>query len=397
MASTTAIRSVAAKLSTVLQADGFAGWDPYDALTAPAIHSLARSRLTRGAAIQILKRSPVNPRRLLGVPKQSHTKALALLVSAYSNLARVDSSGRYEELAANLADHLAGRAIPFIEGAAFAYDFDVQTRWGYYRAGQPNAVATAFAAHALLDAGSLTGNESYFELARATATFATSRLLVERENARFFAYVQGSKVPIHNASVLIAGVCARCTEPGSVEWAAADDAMRYTLGHQREDGSWPYGEQAGLEWVDGFHTAYVLESLARWHAATGDEAVETAITRGLDLYLKALIERDGLPRASIERRYPVDIHAASSAVTALSRLDRYSPWALLVAERVLDWTLRRMSRSDGRFAYQLHRYHRNSTPYIRWNDSHMLLALSSYLRALEGDSRQPAQEETVGI
>jgi hypothetical protein len=48
---------------------------------------------------------------------------------------------------------------------------------------------------------------------------------------------------------------------------------------------------------------------------------------------------------------------------------------------VLAWTLANLRRRDGRFAFQRHRRYRNSTSYIRWNDAHMLLALSSVARA----------------
>jgi hypothetical protein len=110
--------------------------------------------------------------------------------------------------------------------------------------------------------------------------------------------------------------------------------------------------------------------------------VADALRRGLGLYLDRLIEPDGTPRASLEGRYPIDIHAASSAVTALSRLREYDERSLATAERVLGWTLGNMTRRDGRFAFRRHRLLRNSVPYIRWSDGHMLLALSSYLDAV---------------
>src|SRR4051812_26453151 len=63
-----AAREAVQRLSGALEADEFEGWDPYDALTSPVIARVARSPLLRQAAIQSLKRMPINPRRLLGVP-----------------------------------------------------------------------------------------------------------------------------------------------------------------------------------------------------------------------------------------------------------------------------------------------------------------------------------------
>jgi hypothetical protein len=376
------IRLAAERLSRALEADGFAGWDPYDALSSPLVRACARTPALRVAAVQAFKRAPVNPRPALGVPKRRHTKGLALLVSAYSHIARLEQGAPYRPLALRLAEELAGRAVPTDGGVGFAYDFDVQTRWGAYRAGQPNAVVTAFAAHALLDAAEL-GAAALATPAVAALDFACSELLVEEAGERWFAYYAGSRTPIHNASLLIAGVVARAAEPGSASWEAARGAIAYSLARQRPDGSWPYGEHPRLGWVDGLHTAYALEALARWDARAGHAAVRAALGRGLDLYLTRLIDPDGAPRATVASRYPLDIHAAASAVTALCRLAAYDQRAQPAAASVLDWTLRTMRRRDGRFAFQRHRLWRNAVPYVRWSDGHMLLALASYLENQE--------------
>ena len=374
--------AAAERLSDALVASGFAGWDPYDALLSAALRAFARGRVGRLAAVQALKRSPVNVRPFLGVPKVRHTKALALCASAYGRLAAVTDEGRYEELSRALAGEVLARAIPAGAGAGWGYEFDVQTRWGFYRAGQPNAVVTVFAAHALLDVGqrSEAPDERLAAASSDALRYATSSLAVDAgRGERFFAYFEGSAVPVHNASLLVASLVARAGERDGPEWRAAEAAVAYSLARQRPDGSWPYGEAPGLEWVDGYHTAYVLEALARWHEATGDPAAEAAVRRGLDLYICRLVDPDGAPRATLDRRYPLDTHAAASAVGALCNLIRYDERAYDAAGRVLAWALATMTRRDGRFAFQRHRTYRNSISYIRWNDAHMLLALATYL------------------
>ena len=41
--------------------------------------------------------------------------------------------------------------------------------------------------------------------------------------------------------------------------------------HQRPDGSWYYGEQENMHWVDNFHTAYVLDCFKYYQKATDDD------------------------------------------------------------------------------------------------------------------------------
>ena len=368
----------AARLSAALEAVGFEGWDPYDALSSPALRAVARTRLTRQAAIQLFKRLPVNLRPLVGMRPKRHTKALALCVSAYMLLDRFPGGGRYRELARSLADDLAGRAVIEGSGAGWGYDFDVQTRWGFYPAGEPNAVVTSFAAHAMLDAAALPGAAPRFhELAQAAGQTALDAFLVTAPEGHFFGYYRGSRTPIHNANVLVASAVARSAGAGTDAWQAARSAVAFTVSRQRPDGSWPYGEGPGLEWVDGYHTAYILVSLARWLEAADDPEVEAALDRGIRYYIDRLFEPSGAPRATTDSLYPIDIHGASSAIWALTALRSRSPEAGPLAERVLDWTLKHMQEPDGRYAFQLHARYRNSVPYIRWSDAHMLLALAS--------------------
>ncbi len=372
------------RLSAALEAEAFAGWDPYDALSSPVLRAVARTPFLRRAAIQSLKRLPVNVRPLLGIPRRRHTKGLALLVSAYTLLAQREDGGRFRPHALELGRRLADRAVPAGHGMGWGYDFDVQTRWGFYRHGEPNAIVTAFTAHALLDLAALEGDEAHAALAHETLDFALSELLVERGGDSFFAYYAGSTTVVHNANLLLSSLFARSATAASSGFAAAEAAMRYSLERQHEDGSWPYGEGRGLGWVDGFHTAYVLDALAHWHRATGDADVEAALLRGLQFARTRLVASDGAPLATPEARYPIDIHAASSLIRTLSTLGRFDPAAPGVATRVLEWTLRSMRREDGRFAFQLHRTYRNSVPYIRWSDAHMMLALACYVTRDDG-------------
>lgn len=362
-------RVAADSLSAALERNDFVGWDPYDALASPGIRALARTPLLRQAAIQGLKLLPFNPRRVLGVPAKENAKGLALFVSAYVRLARLDPDGPFAGHALALAERLERRALPLGDGAGWGYPFDVQTRWGYYPRTQPNAVVTSFAAHALMDVEELAPAGRFAPAIEGALGFARSRLLVEEGEDVFFAYYHGSRVPIHNASLLVASVFARRGREDD-----ALPAVRYTLSRQLPDGSVPYGEGPGLDWVDGYHTAFVLWSLGR--LAQGD-----ALTAALDFFLSRLVDPDGAVRASPESRFPVDIHSCASSIWALADLRERDPRALETAGRILAWTLANMRRDDGRFAFQKRRAFRSSVPYARWSDGHMLLALSEYLTA----------------
>ena len=377
MAEAAQARTAADSLSAALELSDFVGWDPYDALASPGIRAVARVPILRQAAIQGLKVLPFNPRRVLRVPAKENAKALALFVSAYARLARLEPEGRFAGLAIALAERLERRTLPSGDGAGWGYPFDVQTRWGHYPSTQPNAVVTAFAAHALMDVEELAPPGRFSPAVDAALAYAHSRLLVEEGAEAFFAYYQGSRVPIHNASLLVASMFIRRGQTDAVL-----PALRYSLSRQRPDGSWPYGELSGLDWVDGYHEAFVLWSLGRAIEAGADaDAASSALTAGLDFFLTRLVDPDGAVRASPDSRFPVDIHSCASSIWALSDLHERDARSLETAGRILDWTLANMRREDGRFAFQKRRFFRASVPYARWSDGHMLLALSEYLTA----------------
>jgi hypothetical protein len=384
-------RPIAEALSERLEADDFRGWDPFDALSSPALRAIARGRRARQAAIQSLKRLPVNPRPMLGVPRQEHVKGLALCASAYAQLSRKPGD-RWNVLARAMASRLAARALRTDDEAAWGYDFDVQTRWGFYRRGTPNAIATSFAVNGILDARPDGGGR---ELAQAAIRFAV-RHLAAGGDARHFTYYPGATAEIHNASALLADAIGRVLPWPCPERALARGAVERLLEAERPPGCWPYGEQPGLEWVDGFHTGYVLVALHRWDRSEPDPAVSAAVARGLDFYVSRLFELDGAPRHSVNSLYPIDIHAASTAIWTLSLLRERDERALPTAERVLRWTLRHLRRDDGRFAFQLRRRVQLTVPYIRWSDAHMLLALATYDRAASPPAAaQPDEPETA--
>lgn len=367
-----AAAAVAVLASKLARAE-YSGWDPYDALTSPALRAVARTPMTRRLALQAGKRSPLNLRPLLGIRPLRHIKALALVVSALSRLAQMPNGDAHRQAALRLARDLVARAVESDGGIGWAYDFDVQTRWGYYAAGEPNAIATVFATGALLDVAALAGGEEFAEAAARVPAFARS-LAVSENGEHFFGYYRGSRVPIHNANVLVAALLARLQS----DLELASSSAAYTLARQRPDGSWPYGEARGLAWVDGFHTAYVLSALDDV-VRRGVVDAGRALATGLSFYVERLIDPDGAARASVDSRYPVDCHAAATAIWMLSRFGHVDGRSPAIAGEVLSWTLEHLRRADGGFAFQQHRRHRNSVSYVRWSDAHMLLALATYL------------------
>lgn len=367
------------------------GYDPYDALNSPAApllslgHPLGRRLLT-----QTVKLSPLNLRPLLGIAPAWDAKAIGLVASGYARLWRAegDESARIhaERWLRWLVENHSGTS----SGLAWGYHFEVQTRVFNYARGTPNAIATAFVSQALLDGFELIGDDSQLEHVLAAARFLEQELLVQ-EARSYFSYLPGEAELIHNANLLACAVLARTArltgEASFLEVAAA--AVRSSLDSQRPDGSWPYAEGRGHEWVDNFHTAYVLESLAE--CANTLPELRAPLERGIEFWARELFLPNGTPKYSTSSVYPLDAHCYASAIdTWISLIDQY-PGALANAERLARLLVERMLDPSGYVYFQQRRGWTNKVPLVRWTTAPAFRALAGLLLARERSQQNPVE------
>ncbi len=370
------------------RAHGWAGTDPYDGLNATRLVApLKKSVFGRRLLTQLVKHSPVNLRTLLGIPAGQSAAALAQVASGYALRAVPGEEGR-----SRLAEIL--RALEVMRCADFdepcwGYHFDVQTRIFFYPAGSPNTIATVFAGLAMLDAYEATGEERLLDLAAGTGDFFLRHVpQTEDGDGAFFGYLVGDRTPIHNANALVCALLARVAHHTAREdmRAAAEAGLRWTIGHQRSDGSWPYGEQPQLDWVDNFHTGYVLDSLMSSTDASLALDGGAALERGLSYYRQALFLEDGTPKYTPGSIYPIDSQCVAQAIQTLTLAGSLDAEYGSFAWRVFDVAITRMLRRDGSFVFQRHRCWSNTTPHIRWMAAPMLQALTLLQRTVEAQT-----------
>lgn len=378
---------MARRLDAWGSACGWRGTDPYEGLNCQrrVLAPLKRSPLGRRLLIQAVKRSPLDLRRPLAIPRAASAAAVAWTVSAYARngfLTNDDARGRLRDCLALLRSlRLHGYEEP-----CWGYHFDVQSRVFFYSRTTPNTIATAFAGLALLDAHAATGNPNLLAEAAATGEFFLHHVpQTDDAPGAFFGYLPGDRAPIHNSNLLAASLLARVAGAGAgdarfVEAAAA--AVRYTTARQQADGSWPYGESPGLGWVDNFHTGYVLDALrACADAGVAAEEAEGAWRRGLDYYRERLFLADGTPKYYADKVLPIDAQCVAQGIQTLAIAAPHVPAAAAQARAVFDFALRRMVRRDGLPIFQRRRFWANRAVHVRWVAAPMLLALSHLLHA----------------
>ena len=379
---------VTQKLFDYCQKNDWAGYDPYDALNSRIfnVFPFLNSRIPQLILTQALKRSPVNIRPLLLVPKTQNPKAIALFLMAFVKLSKLGLLAQ-EDLITTMIDKLSAQRSQDSSYWCWGYSFPWQTRTILVSRGSPNLVCTVFVANALLDVYELNRENNCLKMATSAAEYILNELYWTRDDgSSSFAYPLPSlRTPVHNANFLGAALLCRVFKlTGEKKFLeAALRVTRYSVSKQNSDGSWDYGESSTQRWVDNFHTGYnlcALRSIAQY-AETPEFA--SPIRLGFEFYRDHFFRDDGAPKYFHNRTFPIDIHSVAQSIITLLNFKDLDGNNLSLIYTIFNWALKQMRDERGYFYYQKLSFGTNKISYMRWSQAWMLLALSSLLNELD--------------
>jgi rhamnogalacturonyl hydrolase YesR len=256
----------------------------------------------------------------------------------------------------------------------------------------PTIVWTALIGHAFLDGYEHFHQDRYQQVAISACEHILHDLQTTVDGDGIcISYIPGQNRQVHNANVLGASLLVRTYSiTGNESYRAlAQKAMQYTAQHQRPDGSWYYGEEANLHWVDNFHSGYVLDCFKQYTESTGDLRFEQNMKRGYAYWKETFFLPDGTPRYYNRKTLPIDIQCSAQAIDTLVFFSDHDPEALPLALKVAQWTIANMQDRTGYFYYR--RYSRrlvNKTPTLHWGQATMMCALAGLYRAMQSTGPQ---------
>ncbi|WP_325892093.1 aspartate-semialdehyde dehydrogenase [Grimontia sp. NTOU-MAR1] len=369
------IKAISEKTLETAKQDSFAGYDPFDGLNSVFFNVFPR--LKKGLFglcwIQFNKRSLINFRPMLGVPKKRNPKGIALFILGLIEQYRHNKDDAYLQQAIQLGDWLLHQQCSKEEwgNACWGYHFDWNARAFYVPKGKPNVITTIYVSQALFALSEITHNPKYSEPALDAAAFIVNILYNDKEGQKYFSYIPGEKAFVHNASLWGAAWVAKVanlTGNDDYKQLAIDVALQ-SVKAQRDDGSWVYGTRHHHQFVDGFHTGYNLEALQMIKESLGVDIFDSAISKGLTYYKTHLFEEDGTAKYYNNNRYPLDMHSVSQAVFTLLRVGKTDE-DIELAKKIVETSVRQLYRQgSGLFSYQKYRHIKNNTNYIRWTQA----------------------------
>jgi hypothetical protein len=162
-------------------------------------------------------------------------------------------------------------------------------------------------------------------------------------------------------------------------WKVAERNLNFVLESQNEDGSWYYAKDGKRNFIDHFHTCFVLKALAKIEALMGHPGCTKAIDRGIEYYSKNLFDEVGSPRPFSSRPrmtvYRRELYDYAECINLAVLLTGRYPKLDNLLRCVLNEVLTVWQKPDGSFRSRRLHLGWDNTPMHRWAQAQLFRSL----------------------
>jgi hypothetical protein len=233
--------------------------------------------------------------------KQRFPIADAHYAMGFAMMAGWTGQEKYRAKAIHFAEVLEQTRCPGYERHGWGYPFDWVTRTGVMAMGTPLITTAPYGYEAFAAVHRIDRQERWRSVMQSVADHALNDIH-DRELGPDVATAgynpQDREGGVINASAYRAFLLmSAAVEFGRDDYRrAAERNLNYVLQSQRPDGSWYYATDGVRDFIDHFHTCFVLKALAKIEALVGHAGCTRAIESGVRYYVDHLFDEHGLPR-----------------------------------------------------------------------------------------------------
>lgn len=299
----------------------------------------------------------------------------------FAYLARTHTDSDFLGRAVHFLEALEKSRCPGYEHMCWGYPFDWVTRNGTIVEGTPLITSTPYVYEAFREVYRLDNDPRWRRTMVSIARHAAEDIKDEpfSESASSACYTPLGESGVINASAyrgfLLTCASLDLDEPRYME--IAERNINFVLENQRPDGSWYYAIDS-RDFVDHFHTCFVLKALAKIYRLKPNETYRKAIRSGVDYYLKNLTE-NGLPkpfskapRMTVYRR---ELYDYAECINLCVLLREQCPGLNVVLKSVVDDLLKRWLKDDGSLRSRELKLGWDNVPMHRWAQSQIFRSL----------------------
>ena len=283
----------------------------------------------------------------------------------------------------------------------WGYPFDWVWRGGTIKRQTPLITTTPYVYEAFLQAFDLHPRDEWKLILESIARHAATDIKDFRrsEKASSCSYTPYLPGVVINAAAyrafLLTSASQVFAEPDY--WRIAERNLNFVLENQNPDGSWYYAMDGVRDFVDHFHTCFVMKALAKIHALTGYKGCDRALTRGVEYYLRNLFDEEGLPKPFSKAPrltvYKRELYDCAECINLCLLLRNRFPQLETTLETVVAGILKDWIKPDGSFRSRRLHLGWDNVPMHRWGQAQMFRSLASYLK--EARNSEKLKTETL--
>ena len=269
----------------------------------------------------------------------------------------------------------------------WGYPFDWQTRNGVVPAGTPLITSVPYGYEAFLSVYQIDRDPKWLDIMHSISEHAMHDIrdfeIVPDEAS--CSYSPLGEWGVINASAYRAFLLtsASIQFPGERYWKTAERNVNFVLRNQQADGSWYYASDSIRDFIDHFHTCFVLKALGKIEQLTGHSGCRKAIEKGVEYYTKNLLDRKGLPRPFSKAPriavYKQELYDYAECINLCVLLRKRFGELDRVLHKVLEDLLGRWQKPDGSFRSRKLIFGWDNVPMHRWAQSQIFRSLSLLL------------------
>ena len=219
----------------------------------------------------------------------------------FAFLSQVLNEKKYYEKAVHFLNVLEETRCSGYKHYCWGYPFDWVTRGGTITTGTPLITSVPYAYEAFEGVYRIDKSNKWLEIMNSIAEHAIHDIkdfAISPSASTCSYHPDDNKGGVINASAYRAFLLTSASIQFSDDkyWKIAERNLNFVLQSQQPNGSWPYAIDNVRDFVDHFHTCFVLKALAKIEKMTGHEGCRRAIEKGVDYYVKNLFDENGLPK-----------------------------------------------------------------------------------------------------
>jgi len=328
-------------------------------------------------------------------PKLRFPIADAHYAMGFAFLHRATGEERYYERAVHYAQVLAETRSPGFARYGWGYPFNWVTGGGTVPAHTPLITSTPYAYEAFDFLYQTDGDEKWLDVMQSIAEHACRdiRDFPTSPSASSCGYSPLEEVGgVVNASAYRAFLLtsASVTLRNEEYWKIAERNLNYVLDAQNEDGSWYYSTDGQRNFVDHFHTCFVLKALAKIEEMTGHGRCGAALERGVRFYAAGLFDPQGRPRPFFRAPrltvYRQELYDYAECINLCVLLRKRFPVLDTRMGVALQDLFSRWQKADGSFRSRKLMLGWDNVPMHRWGQSQIFRSLCFLLHGVKSSA-----------